>query len=453
VGDDVLTRRGFLRLAAGAGALAAGAGCASDKPKGDSKAKSAAAGERTLRIAQWRHAVGPTYDQWFDSEYTQRWGEQHDVEVVVDHIAYAELRDRAAAEVAAQRGHDLFAFLAPPSAFEDDVIDLRNAVEEVEAKLGPMTPLLERAVLNPRTKKYFGFPEHWAPFPVVYRADLWNRIGMGSGPSTWDDVLRAAPRLKAAGYPLGFAFSGDIDANWSLMSLMAAYGSSIQDEAGNVTINRPATVEAVKVGAALYRAGMPEDVFTWDATANNRFMASGQGSMTLNPISAIRAVEKQDPDLASKLTFAPVPSGPATRLGVHSVTSVYVVWRFARNQEAAKQFLVDLAVAYREAFTRSELFNLPAFPGSVTDLAQVFANEPAQPAGKYGLFAQATQWSTNIGHPGSANAAIDEVFNQYLVPQMFSAAARGESTPEEAVRAAEAKIKPIFEKWRERGKI
>jgi multiple sugar transport system substrate-binding protein len=130
-----------------------------------------------------------------------------------------------------------------------------------------------------------------------------------------------------------------------------------------------------------------------------------------------------------------------------------VVWRFARNQEAAKQFLVDLAVAYREAFTRSELFNLPAFPGSVTDLAQVFANEPAQPAGKYGLLAQATSWSTNVGHPGSANAAIDEVFNQYLVPQMFAAAAQGEMSPEEAVREAEAKINPIFDKWRERGKI
>jgi ABC-type glycerol-3-phosphate transport system substrate-binding protein len=288
--------------------VAAGAGCASDKPKGTAKTKAGAQQERTLRIAQWSHPV-PTYDKWFDGEYTQRWGEEHDIEVVVDHIAFAELRDRAAAEVAAQRGHDLLAFLAPPSAFEDDVIDLRGTVEEVEAKLGPMTPLLERAVLNPKTKKYFGFPEYWAPFPVVYRADLWKQIGMASGPSTWDDVLRAAPRLKAGGHPLGFAFSNDIDGNWSLMSLMAAYGSSIQDEAGNVAINSPATVEAVKVGAALYRAGMPADVFTWDAFANNRFMATGQGSMTLNPISALRAVEKQDPDLAAKPSH-PFPQVP-----------------------------------------------------------------------------------------------------------------------------------------------
>ena len=36
---------------------------------------------------------------------------------------------------------------------------------------------------------------------------------------------------------------------------------------------------------------------------------------------------------------------------------------------------------------------------------------------------------------------------------MFAAAARGQQTPEEAVAAAEAEIKPIFDKWRERGKI
>jgi hypothetical protein len=36
---------------------------------------------------------------------------------------------------------------------------------------------------------------------------------------------------------------------------------------------------------------------------------------------------------------------------------------------------------------------------------------------------------------------------------MFAQAAKGEATPEEAVRAATDRVTPIFEKWRERGKI
>jgi hypothetical protein len=176
--------------------------------------------------------------------------------------------------------------------------------------------------------------------------------------------------------------------------------------------------------------------------------------MTLNPVSALRAVEKQDPDLAGKLALAPVPAGPAARFGVHSVASVYVVWRFAENQELAKQFLVDLALGYREAFVKSEYFNLPAFAGSVGDFDDLVRSNPAGDGpGKYALLAGATAWSTNIGHPGFTNAAVDEVFTQFIVPRMFASVAKGEATAEDAARTTQAEIEPIFGKWRDGGKL
>ena len=46
-----------------------------------------------------------------------------------------------------------------------------------------------------------------------------------------------------------------------------------------------------------------------------------------------------------------------------------------------------------------------------------------------------------------------EIFDQFVVPRMFAAAAKGEMTPEEAVAAAAAQAEPIFAKWREAGKI
>jgi multiple sugar transport system substrate-binding protein len=103
---------------------------------------------------------------------------------------------------------------------------------------------------------------------------------------------------------------------------------------------------------------------------------------------------------------------------------------------------------------RSEYYSFPAFPGAVPDLAELVANDVrAQPPGKYAVLADAPQWMTNLGHPGYTNVAVDEVFRQFVIPKMFAAAARDEMSPEEAVRAADAQIKPIFEKWRERGKI
>ena len=455
MGDERLDRRQFLRLAAaGAVCAAAGAGCSSDaQSKAGPRPEGAGGGRPSLRIAQWSHFI-PQYDTWFDTEYAKRWGEAHDVDVVVDHIPYAELPARAGAEVAAGHGHDLFAFITAPAALEDEVIDHREVIDEVEARIGPMAPIVRRHVFNPKTGKYFGLGQYWVPNPVHYRTDLWERVRPGGVPSSWDDVLRAAPDLKAAGRPVGIGLSDDDDSNFSLLSLMAVFGARLQDEENRLALDAPATVEAVKMGAAIYRAGMTDDVFRWDSSSNNRLIATGHGSLILNTISAIRAAEDQDRALAGTIGLAPALSGPAARLGVNSVVGVYVIWRFSEQQDRAKQFLIDLAVAARDALLQSRFYNLPAFPGAVPDLkALVGRDEAAQPPTKYAILADAESWSTNIGHPGHDNAATDEVFSAFIIPKMFAAAARGELSAEEAVKRAHAEAEPIFAKWRERGRI
>jgi multiple sugar transport system substrate-binding protein len=99
-----LTRREFVKLA-GAGAAAA-SGLVPARGR---------AQQKTLKIIQWSHFV-PAYDKWFDGEFCKQWGQKHDTNVIVDHISIGEINARAAAEVAAQRGHDLFMFLSPPAA-------------------------------------------------------------------------------------------------------------------------------------------------------------------------------------------------------------------------------------------------------------------------------------------------------------------------------------------------
>jgi multiple sugar transport system substrate-binding protein len=182
-------------------------------------------------------------------------------------------------------------------------------------------------------------------------------------------------------------------------------------------------------------------------------LADGKGSLILNPVSGLRAVEKQDPAMARNIGLAPALAGPAARLSPIA-PSTFVIWTFSENQETAKRFLVDLVLAYRDAFIHSELYNFPGFPGSVPDLPDLVAKAPGvEPAGKYALLAQAPEWSTNLGHPGYTNAAVDEVFNQYLIPKMFASAARGEVTAEAAVARADAEVKAIYDRWRDRGKI
>ena len=120
------TRRQVLR-AAGVGAVAAAAAGVTPRR--------ARAQAKTLKIIQWSHFV-PEYDKWFDGTFCKQWGEKHGTQVVVDHIAIGEINARAAAEVAARRGHDLFMFLSPPAAYEKQVIDHSEIYQAVEKMWG-----------------------------------------------------------------------------------------------------------------------------------------------------------------------------------------------------------------------------------------------------------------------------------------------------------------------------
>jgi multiple sugar transport system substrate-binding protein len=455
VSTPELARRGFLRLAGGAALMATGLGCSSNSGKArnvtTATTRSGARAKGPLRIAQWNHYVAG-YDRWWDQEYTKGWGERHGIEVVVDHFDINQVPAHAEAEVASQRGHDIFHLnLALAATFEDHVIDHREIVEEVQARFGKMPAFVERSILNRKTGKYFGFSAYWTPNPVHYRTDLWGPAGLR--PATWEDVLAGGQRLKAQGHPIGIGMGLDAESNVTLLGLMHAFGASIQDEDANVVINRPSTVEAVKMGSALFRAAMTDDVLNWDITSNNRYLIAGRGSLIVNAIAAIRALEAQDPALAAKVGLLPAPAGPAGAASPY-IVSVYFIWKFSENQEAAKQFLVDLAVASREPFLQSQFLQIPTFPGTVADLPSALAADArAQPPGKYALLADAADWSTNVGHPGHSNAAMEEVIKASVISQMFAAAARGDMTAEDSVRAAEAEIKPIYDKWRERGKI
>ena len=63
------------------------------------------------------------------------------------------------------------------------------------------------------------------------------------------------------------------------------------------------------------------------------------------------------------------------------------------------------------------------------------------------MLGTALEWTANIGHPGYASAGIDEAFRVWTIPTMFARVARGDESPEDAVRAAELEYKRIFARW------
>jgi multiple sugar transport system substrate-binding protein len=405
----------------------------------------------TLRIAQWSHFV-PAYDKWFDGIYVKRWGQANDTEVIVDHINQADIPARAAAEVAAQSGHDLFWFLAPPAQYEDQVLNHADVVQEVTKRRGKMADVAYRSTYNPRTKKYFAFSDTYAPDPVNWRTDLWGQVGLR--PTTWDNLLKAAPKLRDVGHPIGIGMSNEIDSNMALIALTMCFGGFIQNEAQRVTLNSPGTVEALKFMQSLFRNGMTNEVFAWTAASNNQAMLAGKLSLALNAISITRSAELSNPELARNIALAAIPAGPKGRLGLEHVMGCYVIWKFAKNKATAKKFLVDLEWKYTGAFENSRFYNFPSWPGSVKNIPVRLARDPALPKGKYKVLDEINQkYTKNVGYPGFSNPAIDEVFNKFLIPAMFAEVAQGKRSPADAAKTFDGVIREIFQKWRNRKKI
>jgi len=413
------SRRNFIK-AVGGSALATGIGANIIVPG------RARAARKTLKILQWVHFV-PAYDAWFNSERIKDWGEKNDTDVIVDNIHTAGIPSRARAEVSAQRGHDLFLFNWPPPAFEDQVVDMSDVYQECERRVGKPIDLAIKSTYNPKTKKYFAFSPSFTPDPVNWRQDLFSQVGLSKGPTTWDEVRSFGSKIRQqSGTPVGIGLAQEEDTSMALRTIMYSWGAHEQDEAGNPVLNSKQTVDAIKFVKSLFEETMTPDVFTWDTSSNNRWMLAGKCSLAVNAISITREAENKGmTDISRKIQLARALKGPVRAIGLEHVMSCYVVWKFAENIAGAKQFLVDYTTDFKPAFLASQFYNFPCFPKTVPDLRQIIAyDDHAQPADKYKVLEDVLSWATNVGYPGHANAAIDEIFSTWLLNLMFAKAAR-----------------------------
>jgi multiple sugar transport system substrate-binding protein len=333
----------------------------------------------------------------------------------------------------------------------DHLMDHREIFEECSRRYGKPAEFARRAHYNPKTRSYTGFAAAYQPALVTYRGDLWAK--MQAVPSTWDDVLTGARRLRLLdGKPAGISLAPEHNCEQTLRSIMYSFGSSEQDADGNPTLKSSATLDALRYVKDLYEQAMPPDVLRWDGASNNRFMLTGEGCFTVDSLSIARAAESMRLDFASDLRLAPMPAGPASRLGSFGFYT-YSIWKFAENPDGAKRFLVDLTGRSRDAFIASGFQNMPCYPDAIPDLEALTGGTGNGAPARYALMKDVTSWTTNAGHPGYTNPAVSEVYEQGIIAKMFADVATGRVAPEQALDRAGSEARAIFDRWRERGQL
>ncbi|MPZ62641.1 MAG: extracellular solute-binding protein [Propionibacteriales bacterium] len=466
---DPWSRRRFLQVAGLAGAGTALAACASE-PESPGEQADAQAQEPsptftdpstqlsgTLKILMWSHFV-PSHDEWFDKFVTD-WGNEVGVDVQVDHIDVANVPSRIASQIQAGQGHDLMQYIATLSQFEPSVLDMTDVNEEASNRHGTQLAMCTESSFNPHTNKFYAFAPGWVPDPGNYQRGLWEPVGFPDGPTTWDELREGGAEIMASeNIPVGLGMSQEIDSNMAGHALLWSYGASIQDENEKVVLNSPETIAAVEFMTGLFNDAMTDEIFAWNAASNNEGLIAGELSYILNSISAYRSTQDTNPQLANDTFFTPALQGPETGLAAQHVMYNYVIPEHAENPDAAKEFLLHFTDNFELVTYHSRLYDFPSWPSLAPNLGDwlttdPFGSEPADKLSFLGDVETATEWSVSIGHPGPSSPAIGEVLGTYLIPNMFAAAARGQASPEEAVRSTHAEIERIFGRWRQRGLI
>src|SRR5215467_14083024 len=280
-----VSRRDFIRLAAGAAAAGPFFIFSPD----------AFASSKTLKIAKWAHFL-PEFDDWFVNVVAAEWGKQNNTRVTVDLIPVEEVRDRAFAEVAAGKGHDIFIFPWPPAEYHQHVIDHGVVYQMVATKVGAIQQLAHRSTFNWKTKRYFAFADFWMPSPLHFFQDYWGEVGMPLGPVNYGSLLSGGKKIREKlGIPCGLAFSPTLEGNVTLHTVLYSHRAFLLDAPGNVLFNKNAfAAKTVSYIQALCQQSGTTEQLTWGSGGSVHTMLGHKASTAINAISLLRTAEKQN---------------------------------------------------------------------------------------------------------------------------------------------------------------
>jgi hypothetical protein len=283
-----------------------------------------------------------------------------------------------AAEQQAKSGHDI---LGQPNWYAPARTDAWEPADDM------MKALIAKYGEPSAAVKYLGIQNgHWIAvpsipntltLPSVARIDLFKEhVGLddtkmypAGGPPdkelaekwTWEFWLQAAEKCKKAGFPFGCPIGQTGDSmNW-VGALFTAYGAEMVDKDGNVTVKSEATKQMLDFFKKLVPL-LPDGVFAWDDSSNNKALISGQSAYIANPPSAWAVAVRDAPKVAEQCWHFPTPKGPKGRFDP-AQPSYWGIWSFSQNKSSAKSLLMHLweKESVGRMVAASKGYDIPAF--------------------------------------------------------------------------------------------
>ena len=269
----------------------------------------------------------------------------------------------------------------------------------------------------------YGLPIAASARALFYNKKMLTPAGFPNGPATWDDVVAASKKIKAAG-GYGFGLQGkaiETDVYWYYA--LWSYGGDVVGPNGKAAFDSPAGIKALTLYKTMIDEGLTEPAPTnyTREDVQNLFKQGRVGMMITAPF-LIGQIAKEAPTL--QYGIAPVPKGTTT--STYAVTDSVIMFKNSKVKQSAWKFLDYLFTKEpRVQFNKNEGF-LPTTKAAAAD--PYFADDKRLQV-FISLLPTAHFAPTITGWEDVAKAVSDAVQSVYL----------GKASPQAALKRAAAR--------------
>ncbi len=388
--------------------------------------------------------------------------ENPDIDLRIVPIEEAGVSQRIATAQAANRLPDIVRMgIERVAAFAADGILDEDAAEAViesigteDFRSGPLT-----MVVDPATGKHAAVPfDGWIQ-AIWYRDDIFSQEGL-SAPITWDDINAACDALPGAGNLLyGLTLGTDPGQNYphQVFEQVAISNNAWPfDEAGNVTMNTPEMVEALRFYSDLQRCALPGPQYWRGAREAYELDQAGMlfySTYIMDDLvdgSGLEAggnVEIAVDDLAGNTGFASVMEGPNGSASYGQLVTLGIM----QGADPAAQDVVEffLTEGYIDILALAPFGKVPVTKSAVDgwkELSPYFANYSDETLDQIANGYESMQrWLFRPDYDATQRAVVGDIEGVLLISQAISnIALEGTMTPETAAEWLQEQVETLY---------
>ena len=387
--------------------------------------------------------------------------ENPDIEVQIVPIQEADVRQRIATAMAAGQLPDIVRMgIERVAVFAAEGILGEDAAEAVIANIGTddfrAGPLA--MVTNPATGKCAAVPYDGWIQAIWYRTDMFAEAGLNP-PISWDDINAAVDTLPGTGnllYALTLATDPGQNYPHQVFEQVAMSNDAWPfDEAGNVTMNTPEMIEALRFYTDLQRGAMPGPQYWRGAREAYELDQAGmlfystyimddlvEGSGLAGGGKVEIAVE----DLPRKTGFAPQMVGPNGSASYGQLVTLGII----EGANPAAQLVVEyfLTEGYIDILALFPFGKVPVLESAVDEwktLSPYFAHYSSETLDQIANgFETMQRWLFRPDYDPVERAVIGDIEGRLLIPQVISNILDGIMTPESAAAWLQEQVEAML---------